>query len=191
MIHSSLISPVLLAKISNRTISATVKISTMRVLTHVLAIEDGVQLNQCTPATLTWARSVAGVPDLEPEPVSVTDAWAWLGLPSCGAPRVYDHYCFLWWFFYWSAIKLTKWQTFGKFWHLNFFDGFNFVIWHFIFYGGPVKKNHPVCSLTLGYWVFQSKVLLCGCLGHSLNCLLGIGFGGSVYHLGVCYTFTD
>ena len=53
MIHFSLISPVLLAKISNRTISATVKISTMRVLTHVLAIEDGVQLNQCTPATLT------------------------------------------------------------------------------------------------------------------------------------------
>ena len=53
------------------------------------------------------------------------------------------------------------------------------------------KKNHPVCSLTLGYWVFQSKVLLCGCLVHSLNCLLAIGFGGSVYHLGVCYTFTD
>ena len=53
MIHFSLISPVLLAKISNRTVSATVKISTMRVLTHVLAIEDGVQLNQWTPATLT------------------------------------------------------------------------------------------------------------------------------------------
>ena len=59
--------------------------SMMRVLTHILAIEDGVQLNQWTPATLTWARSDAGVP--EPEPASVTDAWAWLGSPSCGAPR--------------------------------------------------------------------------------------------------------
>ena len=72
MIHFSLISPILLAKISNRPISATVKIRTMRVLTHVLAIEDGVQLNQWTPATLTCERSDAGVP--EPEPVSVTDA---------------------------------------------------------------------------------------------------------------------
>ena len=53
MVHFSLIRPSLLAKISNRPINATVKISTMRVLTHVLAIEDGVQLNQCTPATLT------------------------------------------------------------------------------------------------------------------------------------------
>ena len=87
MVHFSLIRPSLLAKISNRPINATVKISTMRVLTHVLAIEDGVQLNQCTPATLTWARSDAGVP--KPEPVSVTDAWAWLGSPSCGAPRPY------------------------------------------------------------------------------------------------------
>ena len=52
-------------------------------------------------------------------------------------------------------------------------------------------KCSPLTFLTLGYWVFQSKVLLCGCLGHSLNCLLAIGFGGSVYHLGVCYTFTD
>ena len=33
--------------------SPTVKISMMRVLTHILAIEDGVQLNQCQPATLT------------------------------------------------------------------------------------------------------------------------------------------
>ena len=32
--------------------SPTVEISMMRVLTHILAIEDGVQLNQWTPATL-------------------------------------------------------------------------------------------------------------------------------------------
>ena len=72
MVHLSLIRPVFLAKISNRTISPTFKISTTRVLTHVLAIEDGVQLNQWTPATLTCKRSDAGVP--EPGPVSVTDA---------------------------------------------------------------------------------------------------------------------
>ena len=64
--------PVWLAKISNRTISPTVKISTTRVRTHVLAIEYGVQLNQWTPATLTCERSDASVQ--EPEPVSVTDA---------------------------------------------------------------------------------------------------------------------
>ena len=72
MVHFNLSRPVWLAKISNRTISPTVKISMMRVLTHILAIEDGVQLNQWTPATLTCERSDAGVQ--EPEPVSVTDA---------------------------------------------------------------------------------------------------------------------
>ena len=47
-------------------------------------------------------------------------------------------------FFYWSALKMTKFHTLRKFWHFS--DGTYYVIWHLvIFKGGPVKK-HPVCS---------------------------------------------
>ena len=44
---------------NSKTIRPTVRIST------TLAIADGDQLNQCTPATLTCERSDAGVPEPE------------------------------------------------------------------------------------------------------------------------------
>ena len=51
---------------NSKTIRPTVRISTIKVRIHALAIADGVQLNQCTPATLTCERSDAGVPEPEP-----------------------------------------------------------------------------------------------------------------------------
>ena len=56
---------------NSKTIRPTVRISTIKVRIHALAIADGVQLNQWTPATLTCERSDAAVPELE---VSVTVA---------------------------------------------------------------------------------------------------------------------
>ena len=37
-------------------------------------------------------------------------------------------------FFYWSALKMTKCQTFRKFWHLELFDGIYYVIWHLVIF---------------------------------------------------------
>ena len=55
---------------NRRTIRPTMRMSTIKVRIHALAIADGVQLNQWTPATLTRERSDPGVP--EPE-ASVAD----------------------------------------------------------------------------------------------------------------------
>ena len=61
----SLIKPAWFIKMNSKTIRPTVRISTIKVRIHALAIADGVQLNQWTPATLTCERSDAGVPEPE------------------------------------------------------------------------------------------------------------------------------
>ena len=62
--------PAWFIKMNRRTIRPTMRMSTIKVRIHALAIADGMQLNQWTPATLTRERSDPGVP--EPE-ASVAD----------------------------------------------------------------------------------------------------------------------
>ena len=64
-------------------------------------------------------------------------------------------------FFYWSALKMTKCQTLRKFWHLELFWRDLHVIWHLvIFWADQLKKPPCMCFLCILFYLSLGEDIL-------------------------------